>query len=550
MALSINPTLPVISVQSATTATSGAVLLPGTVVNAEVLQAANNLVQIAIANLTMEVLSEVPLTAGQTLQLAVSQGQDGTVRLTMLGQGTSGGAGASAGAAAAASSTADYVSLSPNAPITPVAAPTFNDPLTALERVAVSTASESAATRQQSLSSLFANLATAAVSNNLPPALQEAVTQVLAQQTSLAPDLSGSDIQNAAQKSGLFLEAMLAAPSAPTTAGSVPDLKAALIVLRQALASVVEATQSSAAASAATSRTEAGAAKGFASTMASPPLAPSLAPEAAGQPRGSQGPLLQAVVDSSGNPRPPLSEALLNLQSGSATTATVLNLVQEALQELPHASGNATTTIILPDGRSEAVTLRTLTPPPPIRGALPSTQPVAISTLPPDAPLATVAHRLLEDTDAALARQTLLQVASLPDRTDAGGARVDPNVPRWNFEIPFATPQGTAMAQFEISRDGGSKEVEAAKRVWRARFTLDVEPAGPVHALVTYSGERTSVRMWAERPQTAQRLRAGAFELSQALSRAELVPGDIVIRERTPPQPAPARAGYFLDRAL
>ena len=97
-----------------------------------------------------------------------------------------------------------------------------------------------------------------------------------------------------------------------------------------------------------------------------------------------------------------------------------------------------------------------------------------------------------------------------------------------------------------------------ARRSWRAALAwplragagIWLEPAGPVHALVTYSGERTSVRMWAERPQTAARLRAGAFELSQALTRAEPVPGDIVIREGTPPQPAPARAGYFLDRAL
>jgi hypothetical protein len=58
------------------------------------------------------------------------------------------------------------------------------------------------------------------------------------------------------------------------------------------------------------------------------------------------------------------------------------------------------------------------------------------------------------------------------------------------------------------------------------------------------------VRMWAERPQTAARLRANASELGQALSRAALVPGDIVIREGTPPQTRPARAGHFLDRAL
>ena len=192
----------------------------------------------------------------------------------------------------------------------------------------------------------------------------------------------------------------------------------------------------------------------------------------------------------------------------------------------------------------------TNTPPPPFRGALPSAQPIAAPSIASDAPLATTAHHLLTDTDAAIARQTLLQVASLPGRVDTTGPRIDPGVPRWNFEIPFATPQGTAMAQFEISRDGGGNEVEAAKRVWRARFSLDVEPAGPVHALVSLSGDRTSVRMWAERPATAAQLRAGAAQLSQALSKAELQPGDIVIRDGAPPQPAPARAGHFLDRAL
>ncbi len=200
--------------------------------------------------------------------------------------------------------------------------------------------------------------------------------------------------------------------------------------------------------------------------------------------------------------------------------------------------------------RGDDVTFHTNTPPPPFRGALPSAQPVAAPSIAANAPLATTSHHLLGDTDAAIARQTLLQVASLPDRVDTAGARIDPGVPRWNFEIPFVTPQGTAMAQFEISRDGGGNEVEAAKRVWRARFSLDVEPAGPVHALVSLSGERTSVRMWAERPATAAQLRAGAAQLSQALSKAELLPGDIVIRDGAPPQPAPARAGHFLDRAL
>jgi hypothetical protein len=163
---------------------------------------------------------------------------------------------------------------------------------------------------------------------------------------------------------------------------------------------------------------------------------------------------------------------------------------------------------------------------------------------PPDA----VAHRLLDDTDAALARQTLLQIASLPDQT--AHAKFDPTA-RWNFEVPFATPQGTAVAQFEISRDGGGENAstEAPSRVWRARFSIDLEPAGPVHAQVSLAGERTSVRMWAERSATTARLRAEAPQLSQALREAELTPGDIVIGSGVPPaQSAPS--GHFLDRAL
>jgi hypothetical protein len=56
--------------------------------------------------------------------------------------------------------------------------------------------------------------------------------------------------------------------------------------------------------------------------------------------------------------------------------------------------------------------------------------------------------------------------------------------------------------------------------------------------------------MWAERPETAARLRAGAAQLSQALAKAELQPGDIVIGDGSPPQSQPAPAGHFLDRAL
>ncbi|KRQ98686.1 flagellar hook-length control protein FliK [Bradyrhizobium valentinum] len=532
MATSINPVLPVLSAQEVGGIAPELVLQPGSVVNAQVLKVLSaDLVRIAIASLSIDVATEIPLQQGQNLQLAVSQTKDG-IRLAVVGQG-----GDAAGAAA------DAVTLSPDA-LADAAAnrPTIVVPknvLTPLERAAVSAAAQAAVTEQDSLAPLFANLGVAVSSSNLPPKLQAAIAQVLAQQTSLDQSLDGGDIKTAFQKSGIFLEASLATGSLPTS--GVPDLKAALIVLRQTLQSALGVNST-----AATPAAPAGAQQA-ASPQAAATLVPSLSPAFDAQ----EIMLPQARLPAAENfalagqaARNPLAAAL---DAGPSAGAT-LNLLQEALQEL----GNPVRVAATPkDVRGADMTFHTNTPPPPIRGALPAAQPIATPTIAPHAPIEATAHHLLDDTDAAIARQTLLQVASLPDRVDTSALKADATAPRWNFEIPFVTPQGTAMAQFEISRDGGEQEVEAAKRVWRARFSLDVEPAGPVHALISLTGDKTSVRIWAERPATAEQLRAGASDLSQALSRAELQPGDIVIRDGAPPQAAPAaRAGHFLDRAL
>ena len=540
MAISINPSVPVVGAQAVGSATDGVVLQPGTVVSAQVQNVlAENLVRIAIANLSLDVLTEVALTPGQNLQLSVSQTQDGVVRLQIVGQGA--GAAASDAASVAPSLATNLApNLAPNAPVGPAAnVATPNDPLTPLERIAVSVAAESAAATQQSLAPLFANLNVAS-SADLPPALQQAITDVLARQTSLDQNLGGGDIQNAFRKSGLFLEASLASGSMASSGGA-PDLKAALIVLRQTLATAVEGTDGPAA----------GAASVAKPAVAAPSLVPSQTVETVGDEILPQVRLPLSNLAGIDPGKLLVAQALLGAEPRSvATTGAALNLLQEALQQAPRTSGNPAAIITSPDRRSVQGTALTNTPPPPFRGALPSAQPVADPSIAPNAPLSTTVHHLLDDTDAALARQTLLQVASLPDRADPSGNRIDASIPRWNFEIPFATPQGTAMAQFEISRDGGGNEVEAAKRTWQARFSLNVEPAGPVHVLISLSSDRTSVRMWAERPQTAAQLRAGAGELSHALSQAELSPGDIVIREGSPPQAPPAKAGHFLDRAL
>src|SRR5215471_16298695 len=79
---SIVPVSPATPVADA--ATPDLVLQAGSVVDARVVSVmADNLVRIAIANLSMDVMSEVALTPGQNLQLAVSQ-NDGTIRLAVM----------------------------------------------------------------------------------------------------------------------------------------------------------------------------------------------------------------------------------------------------------------------------------------------------------------------------------------------------------------------------------------------------------------------------------------------------------------------------------
>src|SRR5436190_5168503 len=230
MSIAITPIFPA---NAAQTAAPDIVLEPGTVVDAQVLKIlSDNLVRIAISNLSIDVLTEVPLTAGQTLQLAVSQTASG-IRLAVVEQ-------------AATARSPESVTLVPNLTLdaTATASPLVaasTDVLTPLERVAVSAAAASAASRQESLAPLFANLGVVAQSSGIPAKLQQAVMQVLAQRTSLDPALTGNDVKNAVQKSGIFLEATLASQSVSQPAG-VPDLKAALIVLRQTLVSTLGST--------------------------------------------------------------------------------------------------------------------------------------------------------------------------------------------------------------------------------------------------------------------------------------------------------------------
>ena len=171
---------------------------------------------------------------------------------------------------------------------------------------------------------------------------------------------------------------------------------------------------------------------------------------------------------------------------------------------------------------------------PPVRDAVLTGQAPARPTLSTGDDVGVVIQHLARGVDGAVARQVLHQLASLPDGQTTA----------WMFELPLETPQGAAIAQFEIQRDGrGQQGGEDAAKGWRLRFSIDIEPLGPIHIHLGLNGERAQVVVWAERETSLQWLRQGAADLADAL------PAEVVFHPGAPRRPTPA-PGQFLDQAL
>jgi hypothetical protein len=530
----------VASAATATAASPLAGLQPGDVIAARVLALLENgQVQLAIGNALIEATAQVPLPLGATVQLAVQQNGTATtlqfvgqvapqavavgavtpqgadaplpvpappaVAIAVPGTNSAPNGAAAAGSppvappapASAVSAITDATALAQPPQLPLIVAPGLAPAPTADPTVALQAAVRTAAATQGSLAPLFAEIAAAVNLPALPEPIEREALRLLSLRPPLDGNLTAQDVRQAFANSGLFLEANLAesaqtspdasAPAgtsaAPTTgagtaavpAGAPPqgDLKAALIVFRQVLATALAGGEGA----------PTFAAAGTATTT---PLTP-----------------------------PPTPPAALQAPPASASSPPAV---------------------------------RVSSPPPPFGGGPTAAQPPTIATIDGATAPHEAVKTLIAATDGALSRQTLLQAASLPSQP-GGAGHIDNAGPRWLFEVPFATPQGTNVAQFEISRDGkAAKPEEGIGAVWRARFSIDVEPIGPVHAQIALRGARTAVTLWAENPESAARLRAGAAKLTDALRAADLDPGEPVVREGAPRSRA-MPAGHFLDRA-
>ena len=118
------------------------------------------------------------------------------------------------------------------------------------------------------------------------------------------------------------------------------------------------------------------------------------------------------------------------------------------------------------------------------------------------------------------------------------------------FDIPLATATGTAVAQIRIERDAAQRnnDNEVIAPVWRANFSVDVEPIGAVHVRIALQGGKTVVTLNADRAASAQGLAAGLPLLEAGLRNAALDPGHLSCQQG---QPAAASAdrGLYVDHA-
>ena len=347
---------------------------------------------------------------------------------------------------------------------------------------------EAALARPAATAPLMADLAQATGAPTLPPQLRDAAAQVLARLVPEAPTAADPD---ASILSDQPTEAAPAeADPTPTTANP-------------ALPSTVPPRDLAAQPTA----------------VRLPTVAPILALE-------TQAALAQAELDTAGQVE---REAAPDLK-------TVLLALRQTLQAFVSGAPAPPPSAASPPARPSV-----RTPPPPFRGGPTQGQAPVEADLP--AATGAAARRLLSETDGALARQQLLQVASLPQPRDTAGPAT-----RWLFEVPFATPQGAAVGQFEIARDPPPAGGADGDPTWRARFSLDLSPLGPLHAHVSLSGANVGVALWAENAAGLAALRNHQPSLTKALLAARLSPDIAVYPGR--PVSAQAQPGHFVDRAL
>ncbi|SFR85931.1 hook-length control protein FliK [Dyella sp. OK004] len=137
--------------------------------------------------------------------------------------------------------------------------------------------------------------------------------------------------------------------------------------------------------------------------------------------------------------------------------------------------------------------------------------------------------RLHGEVHAALAR---LEVAQL--EAHSAGA--------WMIEIPLQGEGGQDILQLQLTPNADDPEHPTA---WTFGFAIDLPRLGPVQGELQLRGLRLSVRLWAQRAESVERLERRFAELSQQLTANGLILDQLTCQTGLP-QPPSTRSAVLL----
>ena len=398
---------------------------------------------------------------------------------------------------------------------------------------------------------LLANLAELARNPAAPvPALIREVARALVDNLPTVNHLNtAAGVKTAIQQSGLLLEhKLLQTTSAPNTA-PLPvsaDYKANLVRLIQ----LVRNWPGSNPASPQTSTPTAGQTPA-AGTPATPALPGSLAnpPATPQSPTGAPAtpPPINVTTAETGKP-PPTSP--VTTETAKPLPATTPDQAQRAIQSgqtaLPARPGAPTLpATALPATAAAPASKPTITaglnPPPPFPGVIPTPQASVQATLDLINRLGNLRLDLLQQTEAALSRVQLSQLASLPREGERG-------LIEWLFDIPVRRGEDIDLWSARMLRDSEEQQRNSDEGAsWSVQLAFDLPGLGPMQAQIQLRGERVSTHFWASETGTLPLLREHLHELRNSFDAVGLEVGDIDCQAGQIPQPGKPPANPLIN---
>ncbi len=224
--------------------------------------------------------------------------------------------------------------------------------------------------------------------------------------------------------------------------------------------------------------------------------------------------------------------AAFDMRDLKATLLQLMTQTRAATQNAPSAalSSNPQPAITAISPASVQATPPALPPIPPQRSAPPQPPSRATSTLNGTPHLRQILGEISRQTEGALARLVLHQLASLPQQ--------DQTTPSWTFELPVQDREKTDLFQFTIQEEGeGEKKKKPSQPRYTVTLSFDLEGLGAIHAKINYAHEQINATLWAEEQTTARLVQKEIRALSQRLEYAGVVIGQLHCQHGTPPAP-------------